>query len=178
VPTLAGLWQLVRLRRNSRPLEDASWQAALEEARAELKVRRPVHLLSSPAATMPLTFGAWRPVLLVPAEADAWPYERRRLVLLHELAHVRRWDWPTQMFAHVACAVHWFNPLAWLAARRMRTLREEACDDLVLACGAKASDYARELLAIAANQHDRPLLALAAVPMARRSALEAVAGRA
>jgi beta-lactamase regulating signal transducer with metallopeptidase domain len=171
-PTLAGLWQLARLRAGARPLAEEVWRTLLGQSCAELKVRQPVRLLCSRAAAMPLTFGAWRPVLLVPADAVGWPTERRRLVLLHELAHIRRWDWLTQMLAHAACAVHWFNPLAWLAARRMQTLREQACDDLVLACGARASDYARELLAIAANQHERPLLALAAVPMARRSALE------
>jgi hypothetical protein len=172
LPTLAGLWQLARLRRSSASLNDESWRELLDESCAELRLQRPVRLLISQAATMPLTFGAWRPVLLVPADAGPWPRERRRLVLLHELAHIRRWDWLTQMLAHAACAVHWFNPLAWLAARRMQVEREQACDDLVLACGAKASDYAKELLAIAAHQHDRPLLALAAVPMARRSALE------
>jgi beta-lactamase regulating signal transducer with metallopeptidase domain len=171
-PTLAGLWQLWRLRRSAAPLDDQAWQAALAESCTELKLRRPVRLYSSPAAAMPLTFGAWRPVLLVPADTNAWPPARRRLVLLHELAHIRRWDWLTQMLAHAACAVHWFNPLAWLAARRMQVEREQACDDLVLACGAKASEYAQELLAIAASQHERPLLALATVPMARRSVLE------
>lgn len=169
---LAGLWQLTRLRRGAIPLTNEDWQSQLFEIRSQLGLRRRVQLLTSPAASMPLTFGAWRPVLLIPAEAVGWPAERRRLVLLHELAHIKRWDWLTQMLAHAACAVHWFNPLAWLAARRMQTLREEACDDLVLSSGEKASDYARELLAIATHQHERPLLALAAVPMARRSALE------
>ena len=96
-------------------------------------------------------------MLLVPAEAEAWPDERRRLVLLHELAHVRRWDWLTQLVAHVACAMYWFNPLVWLAARQMRIERERACDDLVLASGAKASDYAQELLALAAGLSDSRL---------------------
>ena len=53
---------------------------------------------------------------------------------------VRRWDWLTQMLAHVVCCVYWFNPLVWYAAQRMRIEREQACDDLVLASGAKASD--------------------------------------
>jgi beta-lactamase regulating signal transducer with metallopeptidase domain len=172
LPTLAGLWQLAGLRRNSTPVRDESWLAMLDQVSAMLKLRRRVRLLCSPAAAMPLTFGAWRPVLLLPTEADTWPVERRRLVLLHELAHIRRADWLTQMAAQAACALHWFNPLAWLSGRQMQVLREQACDDLVLACGARASDYAEELLAIAARRHERPFLALAAVPMARRSGLE------
>jgi hypothetical protein len=108
----------------------------------------------------------------VPCEAGGWPDERRRFVLLHELAHVRRWDWLTQLVAHFACAVYWFNPLVWLAARQMQVERERACDDIVLTSGARASDYARELLALAtALSHSRPSL-LAVVPMARRRELE------
>ena len=49
---------------------------------------------------------------------------------------MRRWDWLTQLAAHVACALYWFNPLVWFAARQMRIERERACDDLVLASGA------------------------------------------
>ena len=112
------------------------------------------------------------PVLLVPDEASGWEDERRRLVLLHELAHIRRWDWLTQLLAHVACAVYWFNPLVWLAARQMRIERERACDDLVLSSGARASDYAQELLALAAGLSDSRLSTLVAVPMARRGVLE------
>jgi hypothetical protein len=119
-----------------------------------------------------LTWGALRPVVLAPAEAGAWPDERRRMVLLHELAHIRRWDWLTQLAAHFACAVYWFNPLVWLAARQMRIERERACDDVVLASGARASDYAGELLAVAARLSNSHTTALAAVSMARRRELE------
>jgi beta-lactamase regulating signal transducer with metallopeptidase domain len=64
------------------------------------------------------------PVLLIPVAADSWSSEQRRLVLFHELAHIRRWDWLTQMLAHVACALYWCNPLVWVAARQMRIERE------------------------------------------------------
>ncbi|MGH7138596.1 MAG: M56 family metallopeptidase, partial [Pirellulales bacterium] len=135
VPLAIGLWQLGGLHRRSQVIGDHRWLTLLDELRRRLGVRRGVQLRQSESALAPLTWGALRPVLLVPFEAGAWPERRRRLVLLHELAHVRRWDWLTQLIAHVACAVYWFNPLVWLAARQMRIERERACDDIVLASG-------------------------------------------
>ncbi len=119
---------------------------------------------------MPLTWGWWRPVILLPAQADEWSPERRRVVLLHELAHVKRWDCLTQMMAWLACAVYWFNPLVWVAARRMCIERERACDDLVLDGGCKASDYAAHLVEIARTFRRVPQVA--AIAMARSSRLE------
>lgn len=172
IPLGVGLWQLATLHRRSQVINDPRWLDLLGELRRQLPVRRNVQLRQSTADLAPLTWGALRPVLLVPAEANAWSDERRRLVLLHELAHVRRWDWLTQLVAHVACTVYWFNPLVWWAARQMRIERERACDDLVLASGARASDYAQELLALAAGLSESQVSALVAVPMARHGALE------
>jgi beta-lactamase regulating signal transducer with metallopeptidase domain len=172
VPLLIGLWQLATLHARSSAVRQQGWLDLLAQLREQLRVRRRVQLRQSKSAIVPLTWGAWRPVLLVPAEAEQWPTARLRLVMLHELAHVRRWDWLTQMLAHVACAVYWFNPLVWYAARRMRIEREQACDDLVLASGAKASDYAQELLHLARSLSDPRLSVIVAVPMARPGALE------
>jgi beta-lactamase regulating signal transducer with metallopeptidase domain len=172
VPLAVGLWQLAGLRRCSQVVGDHRWLTLLAELCRQLALRRRVQLRQSESALAPLTWGALRPVVLVPCEAGAWPDKRRRLVLLHELAHVRRWDWLAQLLAHVACAVYWFNPLVWLAARQMRIERERACDDIVLSSGARASDYAQELLSLAAGLSRSQPSMLAAVPMARRRELE------
>jgi len=71
------------------------------------------------------------------------------MVLLHEVAHVKRWDFLANVVSQMIAAVYWFNPLVWVALRRMRAEREQACDDLVLGLGTKASEYATELLQIA-----------------------------
>ena len=81
--------------------------------------------------------------------------DKLEAVLLHELAHVARFDLWTSFAAHVACAAYWFNPLVWMAARRMRIEGERACDDAVLRCGARASDYADQLLEVVRDTQNR-----------------------
>lgn len=98
---------------------------------------------------VPMTIGFFSPTVLLPAHAEAWAQDRLEVALLHEMAHVRRRDWAWQVVAGVACALYWFNPLAWFAARRLRAESEMACDDLVLLAGAPAPDYAGHLLEIA-----------------------------
>lgn len=135
-----------------------------------LRIRRPVTLVEAAENLMPMTWGSWRPVVLLPTESGRWPVERQRLVFLHELAHVTRWDCLTQAIATVVCALYWFNPLAWFAARRMCIERERACDDLVLNDGCKASDYATELVEMARAFRRGPRAA--GIAMARSSRLE------
>ena len=136
-----------------------------------LGIRRPVRLLRGEADAMPVSWGWLRPVVLLPAGAETWSRNRLAAVLLHEMAHVRRSDCLAQVLAEIAVALHWMNPLAWLAAARMRAEREYACDDLVLRSGARASDYADELLALARSFRADRTTPRAAVAMARPSSL-------
>jgi beta-lactamase regulating signal transducer with metallopeptidase domain/biopolymer transport protein ExbD len=167
---LAGWIQLSRLARTGRLLHADDWMLLLEKARDRLRLRRPVRLLQSSDNPMPLTWGWWRPVILLPAEAASWPRERRQIVLLHELAHAKRWDCLTQTIARIICALHWINPLVWLAARRMCIERERACDDLVLNSGCRPSEYATHLVDIARAFRDAPQLA--GIAMARSPQLQ------
>jgi beta-lactamase regulating signal transducer with metallopeptidase domain len=135
-------------------------------------IRRRVRVLLGGKRSMPMTWGILRPRLLLPKEAADWSDEKWRIVLTHELAHVRRLDCLAQLIASLACAMHWFNPLAWLAAGKLAAEREAACDDIVLNLGANGPDYAEELVRIAAQMPLRPVLGAAAIGMARSSKLE------
>jgi beta-lactamase regulating signal transducer with metallopeptidase domain len=159
------------LRRAAAPVTDPAWLALLAAVRAELGVRRDVALMCGTGATTPLTCGVWRPAVVLPRECATWTPERRRDVLRHELAHVRRHDVLTQLAARVVCGVYWFNPFCWLAARAMRIERERACDDAVLNAGGRPSEYAASLLDLARTARPRLAESLAGVAMARPSQL-------
>jgi carboxyl-terminal processing protease len=145
-----GLASLARLRRTSRPLPRELADELSQLAR-ELELRRRVEGLLSRSRSIPMTWGSIRPVVLLPSEAVGWSRQRRRMVLLHELAHVRRWDFAVQLLGQVSRAIHWFNPLAWLALSRLRLEQERACDDCVLNAGQSAADYAAELMTVTAR---------------------------
>jgi beta-lactamase regulating signal transducer with metallopeptidase domain len=161
-----------RLGRIAQRVTDPLWLNLAGEAAGRLKVAPRVALLRGGPAAMPLTWGFVHPVVLLPAEADLWPPERRRAVLLHELAHVRRRDCLTQWLGLATCAMYWFNPLAWWAMSRLRSEREQACDDLVLEAGERPSSYAAELLGVARSLRPVRARAPAAMAMARPSGLE------
>lgn len=166
-----GALRVARIARHARPLRSADWLSLHSSLAAGLKLRTPVRLLAVPGPAMPMTWGTRRPVVLLPSDAEQWPDTRRRDVLLHELAHVARRDCLTQLVAVCACAVYWFHPLVWVAARRLRVERERACDDRVLAAGATPSAYAEHLLEIARTLRAGTMTGLASVAMARPSQL-------
>jgi beta-lactamase regulating signal transducer with metallopeptidase domain len=161
----AGAVGLAALRRRSRPHALASGDLPQASGRRECELRL------SDGQDGPLTWGVWRPVILLPRDSLNWPRERLQAVLLHELAHVRRHDSLMQSLSLIACAFYWPNPLMWWAARGLRREAEMAADDAVLVAGVKASAYAGELVKLASEFRGRRA-ALPGVAMAG-SALEA-----
>jgi beta-lactamase regulating signal transducer with metallopeptidase domain len=171
IHVLAGQRSMRRFVRSAAPLNDSAWVLLLADCARRMDVRRPVRLLRGRERNVPIVLGTLRPSIVVPAIADTWDDDRRQAVLMHELAHVSRYDCLTQMLAVAACTMYWFNPLAWLAARRLRVERELACDDKVIQSGAEGRDYAGHLLEIAYSFGSTRTPALA-VGMARRNQLE------
>src|SRR6266576_6011157 len=160
-----------RIVNRARPLDSEDWLTPLWEVSDRLALDEPPRLLRSEDAKMPFACGLFTPTIVLPAECDSWSLDRRRAVLLHELAHVRRHDLIGHTLGRLACAVYWFHPLVWKAAKQLRSESERACDDLALACGARATDYAEHLLDIVTSvkRDATPSVALA---MARRKEFE------
>lgn len=127
------------------------WSSAGEIA-AALGIARPVSVLLSGEVSSPLSWGAVRPIVVLPADAASWPDARRSSVLLHELAHVARLDYVLHVAVEMTRAVYWANPLVWVAIRRYTAERERACDDVALSMGTPSRDYASHLLEVARDQ--------------------------
>jgi beta-lactamase regulating signal transducer with metallopeptidase domain/HEAT repeat protein len=166
-----GALSVRRIVRSGRTLDERAWTAPLCEIADRLDLDAVPRLLSSPRIEMPFACGVLQPTIVLPASAEEWNDSRRRAVLFHELAHVKRHDLIGHTLGRLACAFYWFHPLVWTAARRLRAESERACDDLVLSCGARASDYADHLLdiVISVRRYGAPATAM---PMARRRELE------
>jgi TonB family protein len=167
----AGTARVWILSRRGRPAPDSPWGELACELAGKLAIRRPVRVRLAVPGTMPMTWGLIRPEVLLPEDASEWPEERRRVVLLHELAHIKRRDCLTQAMARAACILYWFHPLAWAVGRRLLKERERASDDLVLKTGAKASDYAGHLLEVARSLR-APAMGWAGLAMSRPPELE------
>ena len=132
----------------------AAWARALSRAARTLDCRSVPRLGTLAGLATPAVTGLRGPVLLLPrAWLERAPTRRDEHALLHELAHLHRRDlWRDELCA-LACALLWFQPLAWVAARRLHALGELACDETVAhALGREARDY-RDTLVLAARAH-------------------------
>ena len=167
---LAALWLMWLGHRGVNA--GGAWLPVAGELTQALGITQRVRLRITPHDAVLATWGAWRPVILLPRGAAEWPVERIRVVLAHELAHIARRDWLVHLVAECARAVYWFNPLFWLACARLRRDGEHACDDVVLEHGISNTSYASHLvdLARAFRVHGRTWLP--APSMARPSTLE------
>jgi len=166
-----GAVLLRRVVRRATPLDSPDWTHPLMEAADRLELGRLPRLLASDRVAMPVVCGVFDPAIVVPAGAGEWSDRRRRAVLCHELAHLRRFDLVVNLLGRVACVLHWVNPLAWHAARQLRVESERACDDLVLGVGTRPSEYADHLLQIVCGARREHAPAVA-IPMAQRREFE------
>jgi TonB family protein len=140
-----GHWRVRSLFGRAEEIREARWLALVED----IGPWRKVTLKRSTATDVPLSYGMFRATVLLPAEADFWSDERRRIVLTHEMVHAGRLDLLWGLIAQSAVTVCWFHPLAWLAAKKFRTEQERSCDDAVVTAGTGCAAYAGHLIEVA-----------------------------
>ena len=167
-----GSLQVLRLRRQSKLLTDQRIQCMTDMLTVEAGIQRSIVLRSARCVSVPLTWGVFKPVLLLPETAVDWSDARLASALRHELGHIRHFDAASRMFMTLVCAFQWPNPLVWLAAMAWRTAQEQASDDLVIKAGSSSEDYAMQLLDAARAVQTFGLGNVPVMAMARPSTLE------
>ena len=149
---VGGLGHIRRLRAYSQPLSH-DWEKRLARLKQQLGLRVKVVFLSSYQTTVPLTFGWLKPVVLIPASLlTQLAPEQIEMIVLHELAHIRRHDYLWSLSQSVAEVVLFYHPAYWYIARVLEREREFACDQLTVDIIQQPRAYARTLLSIAATK--------------------------
>jgi hypothetical protein len=170
----AGLWRLRRLRRNCIAIDSAQLAPAIRKTAADFSSSRSVTLVSSENVSVPSALGFFKPMIVIPAWAmRELPPEELNIILLHEFAHLRRWDDWTNLLQKVVRAVFMFHPAVWWIDGRLSLEREMACDDAVLAETANPHGYAKCLIGLLEKSFARRgwTMAQAAVHRAREASL-------
>ena len=168
---IVGLGRLAWVASSARRVSAGRWAELAAAIAREYGLRRPIVVLQSDHPALLVTWGFVQPKVILPRAAQDWTDARIRVVLSHELAHIKRGDWLIQMLAEIARAGFWFNPVMWIACRRLRQESEQATDDVVLHAGVDGSEYAAHLLDLArAFSRHRPWIPAPAI--ARPSSLE------
>jgi len=175
VLVIGGIGYRRSLRRIARGVvaTSAEVQASVALAAQQPGVKRLPRVVMSSAVDSPAVAGLLRPVLLLPASfPKGFSANEARIVLLHELTHLKRHDLPLNWLLCVLQALHWFNPLLWLAFARMRADRETACDAQVLGADTedRRAEYGHALLKLQ-NSGPRPGLSLAFVGIFERAGM-------
>ncbi len=93
---------------------------------------RKVKICASDRISTPMTYGIFRPVILLPGNLDLTEEEQLNCVLTHEYMHIRRFDTVTKLVATLAFCIHWFNPLVWILYILINRDVELACDEGVV----------------------------------------------
>ena len=130
-------------------LHESKFKKIAVDSSKRYGITKKVRVLQNKWVAVPLSWGWFRPVIVMPKGSETWTDKRKEVVLLHELAHIKRSDFLSTIFAHTASTLYWLNPLIWLALRKFYVEREKACDDYVLSSGTKPTIYANNLLEIA-----------------------------
>ena len=150
---VAGWISVCRLRRRGVCCAPERWQKELARLSARLRVSRPILLLESCLADVPMVVGHIRPVILMPIGLLAGlPAGQIEAILLHELAHIRRYDYLVNVLQRSVECLLFYHPAVWWISRVIRAERENCCDDVVVATSGNVQEYAVALATLEQNR--------------------------
>lgn len=152
-----GLIGAERYRREARVISAGSLFDQSAQLAARLGLRVKVFVGFSERIGSPILIGIFKPLILLPITAETgWTPAQLEMVLLHELAHVRRWDNLVNLLQRLAEGVLFFQPAIWIVSRWLTMEREHCCDALVVRVTGRAQDYATALAELAMAGHLPP----------------------
>jgi GWxTD domain-containing protein len=159
-----GSWMVAqRLRRAGVCAAPSGWQARLYGLCGRLGLSRPVILLESCLVDVPLVMGFLRPVILMPMGLLAGlTTDQLESILIHELAHIRRWDYVVNLLQNLVEGLLFYHPAVWWVSGQVRAERENCCDDVVVKLKGDARGYAAALATLEKNRWPAQEPALAA----------------
>jgi len=146
-------------------------ESLAKEVASGLAIRGRFRLILSARCSMPFSFGAFFPAVVLPSGAGEWPGDRLAPVLTHELAHVRRRDVLTQSAAYAVCVLFWFVPPVWIAYAALLREAENSCDQHVIDRGIRGPRYAQSILDLARSCRERMLFPCISAAVGHRSML-------
>ena len=150
-----------RLKRQATNLQDAAWQRALQDCLSQIGSPANVRLMQSSEISVPIACGWLEPTIVIPADlVGGLSASARKGVLVHEIVHLLRRDYPWQLLLRCLQVSLWFHPLLWWAERRIHFVRERVCDDFSIFILGDSEMYCDTLLDIAARRHSRLSLSL------------------
>jgi GWxTD domain-containing protein len=160
---IGGWFAERRLRRHGVCAAAVSWQSRLDAIRVQMGVSRIVKLLESSLTVVPMVVGHIRPAVLFPMGLlTGLPPEQVELILMHELAHIRRNDYLVNTIQTFIEGLLFYHPAIWWLSRVIRAEREHGCDDMVVAAGHSAETYALALMSLETNRSNIAEAAIAA----------------
>ncbi len=172
IRVIVGKIGIVRIRTDARFIENKSIIETLKNLTKKLGIQRNIQVLTSSSCRVPFTYRTIKPVILLPFGATAWPSERLRSVLLHELAHVKRLDSLTLLFARIVCSLFWFIPTVWIAYRHLHIEQEKSCDEYAVGEGIKAARYVQHIMNVVRLARGRVLLTGIFITRGKKKMLE------
>lgn len=157
-----GYRKTQQIRRKGLSKIPAEWRLFVKRISDQLAIKKEIRLFLSASISTPLTVGFLKPVILIPmASLNHLSADQMEAVLLHELAHIKRYDYLLNIILSVVEMALFFNPFTQLFSNTIHKERENSCDDWVLQFKYNATAYAAALLQIAYLQ-SAPALAMAA----------------
>ena len=173
---ILGCYNIYKLMRGVSSEVPSNIKLIGNRLKTELGIRREVAFYVSKSIDVPMVFGMFKPVVLMPLSAiSGLTAEQLEQLLAHELAHIARNDFLVNLLQTIFEALYFFHPVAWWLSRQIRLERENCCDDMVVGMTKDAQGYATTLATLATTQVDAPSLAAGGMDLLSR--IERLVGR-